>query len=220
METAFVGATVIDGKDGEARDGMAVVIDGETITRVVEASAIPQDVSVLADEARLELVIKSGTTLVGLGTAVKGGCANHSGTPTGGIYICAPITSGKGTGGGVTAGGAIVGSIGIYGESGQLDTVTVIRALSAVSEVLGAGVLRANEASPQQTPGHQDENRYDRARLRIHILGPLRVELDGVDVTLGTFRRSRSISSCPRRVWLAWTPLTWSGWTPRRWIAR
>jgi hypothetical protein len=65
METAFVGATVIDGKDGEARDGMAVVIDGETITRVVEASAIPQDVSVLADEARLELVIKSGTTMGG-----------------------------------------------------------------------------------------------------------------------------------------------------------
>lgn len=47
MATAFVGATVIDGKDGEARDGLAVVIDGETITGVVRADAVPLDAVVV-----------------------------------------------------------------------------------------------------------------------------------------------------------------------------
>ena len=101
-----------------------------------------------------------------------------------GVYICAPITSN----------GTTVGSIGIYGESGRMDTVTAIRALSAVAEVLGGRVSPLHEASRQETTSYKDASRYDQARLRIHILGPLRVELDGVDVTVDTFRRSRSIS--------------------------
>jgi imidazolonepropionase-like amidohydrolase len=47
MATAFVGATVIDGKDGEVRDGLSVVIDGETITGVAAASAVPSDATVI-----------------------------------------------------------------------------------------------------------------------------------------------------------------------------
>ena len=43
MTTAFVGAAVIDCTDGEARDGMAVVVDGEMITGVVEAASVPSD---------------------------------------------------------------------------------------------------------------------------------------------------------------------------------
>jgi len=75
-----------------------------------------------------------------------------------------------------------------------MDTVTAIRALSAVSEVLGNQFARNHEASHQQTSNPEGANRYDRARLRIHILGPLRVELDGEELSVDTFRRSRSIS--------------------------
>jgi DNA-binding SARP family transcriptional activator len=101
-----------------------------------------------------------------------------------GIYICAPVVSD----------GATVGSVGIYGESGQMDTVTALRALSAVAEVLGGRVSDVGEVSPQPASNAGDAKRYDRARLRIHILGPLRVQLDGEELSVNTFRRSRSVS--------------------------
>jgi imidazolonepropionase-like amidohydrolase len=43
MTTAFVGAAVIDGTDGKAREGLAVVVDGETITGVIDAASVPSD---------------------------------------------------------------------------------------------------------------------------------------------------------------------------------
>ncbi len=101
-----------------------------------------------------------------------------------GIYICAPIISDGGT----------VGSIGIYGGRSDLDVVTALRTLSAVAEFLGERVARVRRPYPRNISDPEDAYRYDRARLRIHVMGSLRVEVDGVDVAVDKFQRSRSIS--------------------------
>ena len=47
MTTAFVGAAVIDGTDGEARQGLAVVVNGEMITGVIDAASVPPDATII-----------------------------------------------------------------------------------------------------------------------------------------------------------------------------
>ena len=103
-----------------------------------------------------------------------------------GIYLCAPVVSER----------VVIGSVGIYGALGDIDVVTALRALSVVTAFLGDRI--GGMRSPRSTVGtyaRQDDadpaRRYERARLRIHVLGPLKLEVDGERPSGPTWKKRR-----------------------------
>ena len=101
-----------------------------------------------------------------------------------GIYLCAPITSE----------GVVVGSVGIYGARGVIDVVNAVRALSAISTFLGDRLAGSLGFPLSVGSDARDQGRSLSARLRIHLSGPLRLEVDGDPVPITAFRRKRSLT--------------------------